>query len=140
MLLKLFFDISTSFRFSKISVECTLHSEAPPWLEQFACFFYEAEKWSWLILVTSLLVVKPQFLGCVSSMQPRRPMFFFTAVLLFLFCRIVILFLPLLKSFIFLRSKLARNMWKIFSLVLSKKPITRENWCHSYDDATPLSF
>ena len=31
MVLKLFFDISTSFRFSKISVECTLHSEAPPW-------------------------------------------------------------------------------------------------------------
>ena len=30
MVLKLFFDISISFRFSKISVECTLHSEAPP--------------------------------------------------------------------------------------------------------------
>ena len=26
------FDISTGFRFSKISVECTLHSEAPPCL------------------------------------------------------------------------------------------------------------
>ena len=30
MVLKLSFDISTSFRFSKISVKCTLHSEAPP--------------------------------------------------------------------------------------------------------------
>ena len=30
MVLKLFFDISISFGFSKISVECTLHSEAPP--------------------------------------------------------------------------------------------------------------
>ena len=26
------FDFSTGFRFSKISVECTLHSEAPPWI------------------------------------------------------------------------------------------------------------
>ena len=32
MVLKLFFDISISFRFLKISVECTLHSEAPPWI------------------------------------------------------------------------------------------------------------
>ena len=32
MVLKLFFDISTSFRFSKDQCECTLHSEAPPWL------------------------------------------------------------------------------------------------------------
>ena len=31
MVLKLFFDISTSFRFSKDQCECTLHSEAPPW-------------------------------------------------------------------------------------------------------------
>ena len=30
MVLKLFFDISTSFRFSKDQCECTLHSEAPP--------------------------------------------------------------------------------------------------------------
>ena len=29
MVLKLFFDISTSFRFSKDQCECTLHSEAP---------------------------------------------------------------------------------------------------------------
>ena len=32
MVLKLFFDIATGFRFSKISEECPLHSEAPPWL------------------------------------------------------------------------------------------------------------
>ena len=31
MVLKLFIDISTSFIFSKISMEWTLHSEAPPW-------------------------------------------------------------------------------------------------------------
>ena len=30
MVLKSFFDISTSFRFSKDQCECTLHSEAPP--------------------------------------------------------------------------------------------------------------
>ena len=34
MVLKLFFDISTSFRFSKDQCECTLHSEAPPWSNQ----------------------------------------------------------------------------------------------------------
>ena len=28
---QMIFLISTGFRFSKISVECTLHSEAPPW-------------------------------------------------------------------------------------------------------------
>ena len=32
MVFKLFFDISTSFRFSKDQCECTLHSEALPWL------------------------------------------------------------------------------------------------------------
>ena len=32
-MLQLFFDISTSFRFSKDQCECTLHSEAPPWLD-----------------------------------------------------------------------------------------------------------
>ena len=39
MVLKLFFDISISFRFSKISVECTLHSEAPPWSNQLEDLF-----------------------------------------------------------------------------------------------------
>ena len=32
VVLKLFFDISTSFKFSKDQCECTLHSEAPPCL------------------------------------------------------------------------------------------------------------
>ena len=34
MVLKLFFDISTSFRFTKDQCECTLHSEAPPCLSR----------------------------------------------------------------------------------------------------------
>ena len=36
MMLKLLFDFSTGFRFSKISVECTFHSEAPPCISAFA--------------------------------------------------------------------------------------------------------
>ena len=47
--IKTFFDISISFRFSKISVECTLHSEAPPcpipqssyWSGTFFCCFLQ---------------------------------------------------------------------------------------------------
>jgi hypothetical protein len=32
MILKIFFDISTGFRFSKISVECSVHLCSCPWL------------------------------------------------------------------------------------------------------------
>jgi hypothetical protein len=34
MILKIFFDISTGFRFSKISVECSVHSCSCPWPRQ----------------------------------------------------------------------------------------------------------
>ena len=53
MMLKRFFDISTGFRFSKISVECSVHLCSCPWITQqnmtswfwqkfnkYICFFY----------------------------------------------------------------------------------------------------
>jgi hypothetical protein len=38
MILKRFFDISTGFRFSKISVECSVHSCSCPWLTLSNCY------------------------------------------------------------------------------------------------------
>ena len=67
MVLKLFFDISTSFRFSKDQCECTLHSEAPPWLD-WQCCLARSSKMAPRILIFSI-VLGAENLSYVKSIE-----------------------------------------------------------------------
>ena len=57
-MLKRFFDISTDFRFSKISVECSVHSCSCPWISELMAsagkvlrrFRCHGEKFNWQII------------------------------------------------------------------------------------------
>ena len=82
MMLKIFFDISTGFKFSKISVECSVHSCSCPCskVEHFTCFVIPCQT-GLMVEVDSKVLHPPIFsLGLLNAYKVQTDLFQFVVL------------------------------------------------------------